>query len=972
MLATEFDPILALDNPYVGLRPFESYESLLFFGREAHTRELVERLGQSRFLAVIGSSGSGKSSLVRAGLLPVLQRGYLVGTSSRWRIAIMRPGSAPLQELTQALAAKEVFDSKDPAPLRELLGRSSYGLVNAVRNAKLRAGENLLLVVDQFEELFRFAKENRHPASKAEAALFVSLLIEATEAFDEPIYVVLTMRSEFLGYCTHFPGLAEALNRSQYLIPRLTLNQRQATIERPVALTAADVSPALVQRLLTDAGDDPDQLPVLQHALMRTFDHSKRDGEPRVLSLDDYEEVSKTGSALDQHATELYDSLPNATQVWAERLFRCITTTIDGSAVRRPARLRWIYAVTGARTADERAQVSQVIELYSARENSLLFSTTGKALGPRSIIDISHESLIRKWKLLGEWVSTEARSAEWLRDVASCVKRKADYTEDPDLSYIENLQRSDNWNSAWAAQYIPKREVRYARICEFLVASRQAQDEAKRHEEERQRRELETAQQLARQEQERRRLLEQKRRMGLFALTMMAAAVVGLSYAAMRFYQERNRADQAAQVALDQRAIADQAKIQARVAENEANKRATEVALLTARGADRAQLEKELSDYKRQAEALVKTAKEAPAVKATTDDWAAAQIRGLQDEVAVLKGRLNQAARVRDLKLDVQQQAPAPDSGEREVAQFRDRINRLESENTRLLTTLSQQQQQLLLRPVQNSAPVPAFYPVIVPQNSWFVHPPANPKFGIILEDLRRRGSATARMFVFALPNALEPKAAVIDKESIVAPKVNELSASHPCPSLPGKDGVACFLVRKKDATRDIQTLGALPIGQTSFTFYAMGWQQNATGTDVLSVAVAAEPGAVQAKPVETVATGKWKADTDEQPTRIHRAGEGILLHLAELSTGNVASVAVIATTQANLLTPKSVSAKQYISQLKEVKGSMEPDTYFRCEIKKGQTCWVTLPGGKTLGVKADDLAYTSGRAEFSLFTSAP
>lgn len=204
MLATEFDPVLALDNPYVGLRPFESYESLLFFGREAHTQELVERLAHNRFLAVIGSSGSGKSSLVRAGLLPVLQRGYLVGTSSRWRIAIMRPGSAPLQELTQSLAAREVFDAKDPAALRELLGRSSYGLVNAVRNAKLRAGENLLLVVDQFEELFRFAKENRHPASKAEAALFVSLLIEATEAFNEPVYVVLTMRSEFLGYCTHF------------------------------------------------------------------------------------------------------------------------------------------------------------------------------------------------------------------------------------------------------------------------------------------------------------------------------------------------------------------------------------------------------------------------------------------------------------------------------------------------------------------------------------------------------------------------------------------------------------------------------------------------------------------------------------------------------------------------------------------------------------------------------------------------
>lgn len=136
----------------------------------------------------------------------MLQRGYLVGTSSRWRIAIMRPGSAPLQELTQSLAAREVFDAKDPAALRGVVGpQQLWAGERRTEREKLRAGKTCCWLFDQFEELFRFAKENRHPASKAEAALFVSLLIEATEAFNEPVYVVLTMRWNFCVTATTLP-----------------------------------------------------------------------------------------------------------------------------------------------------------------------------------------------------------------------------------------------------------------------------------------------------------------------------------------------------------------------------------------------------------------------------------------------------------------------------------------------------------------------------------------------------------------------------------------------------------------------------------------------------------------------------------------------------------------------------------------------------------------------------------------------
>src|SRR5262249_32299991 len=146
---------LELKQPYPGLRPFESEEAMLFHGRDRQTSELLRRLAHDRFLAVVGGSGSGKSSLVRAGLLPALYRGYLVGATTNWRVAVMRPGSAPLHNLAKSLASPAALGSADESVVRQ----SSFGIVNTVRAASLEQGQSLLVVVDQFEELFRFRRE---------------------------------------------------------------------------------------------------------------------------------------------------------------------------------------------------------------------------------------------------------------------------------------------------------------------------------------------------------------------------------------------------------------------------------------------------------------------------------------------------------------------------------------------------------------------------------------------------------------------------------------------------------------------------------------------------------------------------------------------------------------------------------------------------------------------------------------------
>ena len=288
---------------YPGLRPFEAEDALLFFGREEQTDELLRRLEDTRFLAVVGLSGSGKSSLVRAGLLPALHRGHLTGAGSRWRVAVMRPGADPLGALARVL--DETLGERDDrlATLRS----GSLGLVDASRYGR-DADENILLVVDQFEEIFRFQDSNRQRAG--EAAEFVELLLAATRDYEPVyrIYVVITLRSDYLGECSRFEGLPEALNDSQYLVPRMTREQLREAIEGPAALGGMELSADLLEELLVKTGDDPDQLPVLQHLLMRMWEIRDRDGARSRIGLEQYKAVGGWDDALNRHADAVWSA----------------------------------------------------------------------------------------------------------------------------------------------------------------------------------------------------------------------------------------------------------------------------------------------------------------------------------------------------------------------------------------------------------------------------------------------------------------------------------------------------------------------------------------------------------------------------------------------------------------------------------------------------------------------------------------
>jgi energy-coupling factor transporter ATP-binding protein EcfA2 len=255
---------------YPGLRPFDVEDALLFFGREEQTDELLRRIDDTRFVAVVGLSGSGKSSLVRAGLLPALRRGHLTGAGSRWQLSVMRPGSDPLDALARAL--NEALGQRDDRLAMLRSGR--FGLLDTSRQGR-NADENLLLVVDQFEEIFRFQDSYRRRTG--EAAEFIELLLAASQEYEPAyrVYVVMTLRSDYLGECARFRGLSEALNESQYLVPRMARERLREAIDGPAALGGVALSKELREELLDKTGDDPDQLPVMQHLLMRMWEIRK-------------------------------------------------------------------------------------------------------------------------------------------------------------------------------------------------------------------------------------------------------------------------------------------------------------------------------------------------------------------------------------------------------------------------------------------------------------------------------------------------------------------------------------------------------------------------------------------------------------------------------------------------------------------------------------------------------------------------
>jgi hypothetical protein len=495
-------PAPRLSVPYPGLRPFEPEESPLFFGRGGHIAEMLLILRERHVLAVVGSSGSGKSSLVRAGLLPALEQGFL-GDEGTWRFVVTRPGNDPYSNLASEFVrqfgeAECMPESAEVAFCRATLRRGPNGLLDTVADLLLPETVRLLLIVDQFEELFRFHNEgtddDNSEAEKGswrnEALAFVDLLLSTVGARHPQVYLALTMRSDYLGNCDAFRGLPETISRCQFLPPRLTREELRDAIERPAVEPPFQgrIMPDVTSRLIAEMGDRNDQLPLIQHALLAMWHLAENESgnadssSGPMVTVRQYDQIGGAASALNLHADDIFLSLKSDQQREIVRRLFCALCASAGAG-RRARRFSSISEVAGIARVDPAEVLEVVAEFACPGVNFLVTYPVGPATAD-SNLDISHESLIRHWRRLNDWLKQEAESASRYRHLVESARLYASGQEE--LLDGRALESAVEWfdrerpTSLWGDRYAPGE---FAAVADYLRLSREhEQQQQARHE----------------------------------------------------------------------------------------------------------------------------------------------------------------------------------------------------------------------------------------------------------------------------------------------------------------------------------------------------------------------------------------------------------------------------------------------------------------------------------------------------------
>jgi WD40 repeat protein/tRNA A-37 threonylcarbamoyl transferase component Bud32 len=362
--------------PFKGLASFEPVDAEYFFGRERLVAELVARLVGVGFLGIVGPSGSGKSSLVRAGLVPALAEGVLPG-SERWRRLLLRPGERPLGELRRAL----VSGARDP-------------LVEALD--ALPANERLLLAVDQLEELFTACR------SEAERAAFVDTLARAAADPQGRAVVVVALRADFYGRFGAYPGLAELLGANQVLVGPMQASELRRAVELPAGRVGLRVEPELADALVDDVEGEPGALPLLSTTLLELW--QKR--QDNALTLAAYRASGGVHGAVARLAEGTYARVPDRRKPLVRALILRLVGEGEGEVpVRRRAPLAELDLESNEDVADVLATLADS-RLVTVGEGS---------------VEVAHEALLREWPRLREWIEGDAEGRRLRRHITEAA-----------------------------------------------------------------------------------------------------------------------------------------------------------------------------------------------------------------------------------------------------------------------------------------------------------------------------------------------------------------------------------------------------------------------------------------------------------------------------------------------------------------------------------------------------------------------
>src|SRR5690349_16499089 len=418
--------------PYKGLNYFDEADADLFVGREALTAKLVERvlsltsiqqLNENRFLAIVGASGSGKSSLVRAGLVSALRWHK---DSADWHIYVLTPTADPLESLAVTLTPETNAVTASTTLVNDLAGDPNSLQIFAKYKLGLKNGARVLLVVDQFEELFALCR------SEDERASFIGNLLTAASEADGPVILILTLRADFYAHCASYPKLREALAQHQEYIGAMNDEELRRAIEEPAQRGRWEFEPGLVDVLLHDVGHEPGALPLLSHALLETW--QRRRG--RTMTLSGYASSGGVRGAIAETAETVFtDQLTHEQQAIARRIFLRLTELSDEIS-----------------TVDTRRRAT-FNELILKPEEEATTHAVLKALADARLIttsensaEVAHEALIREWPTLRSWLEDNREGLRLHRHLTEAAQEWLLMNREPDLLYRgARLAQAHEW-----------------------------------------------------------------------------------------------------------------------------------------------------------------------------------------------------------------------------------------------------------------------------------------------------------------------------------------------------------------------------------------------------------------------------------------------------------------------------------------------------------------------------------------------
>ncbi|MGE5642303.1 MAG: helix-turn-helix domain-containing protein, partial [Byssovorax cruenta] len=501
--------------PYKGLNYFDEADADLFVGREVLTAKLLERLlsltsnhrsTEGRFLAIVGASGSGKSSLVRAGLVPALRWNK---ASTDWLVQILTPTAHPLESLALSLTS-EASSPAATAVLMDDLAREPRSLQIFVKR-KLENRSRLLLVVDQFEELFALCH------SEAERTCFIQNLLSAATERDGRVILVITLRADFYAHCANYPQLREALAKHQEYIGSMNQEELRRAIEEPAQRGRWEFEPGLVDLLLHDVGREPGALPLLSHALLETW--QRRRG--RTMTLSGYASSGGVRGAIAETAETVFsDQFTHEQQAIARRIFLRLTELGDATSTgdtRRRARFNELIL--------KPEEASTTHDVLKALADARLITTSEDSA------EVAHEALIREWPTLRSWLEDNREGLRLHRHLTEAAQEWLLMNREPDLLYRgARLAQAREWAASHTDEL---NALEY----EFLNASVERSEREFAEREAQRQRELEFQKQRL---EEQKQTASQLRRRALFLSAALVIAAV-LAVTALIFNQRANQ-----------------------------------------------------------------------------------------------------------------------------------------------------------------------------------------------------------------------------------------------------------------------------------------------------------------------------------------------------------------------------------------------------------------------------------------------